>query len=86
MGKPTHVDGPNGFTDNIERVNYNDLSEVEFLRRFEFESRPAIIQGVADEWKGLKDWRMNRLVERFGDDKFKIGEDDEGRKLRVTMR
>ena len=86
LGKRVHIDGPHGFTDNIERVNYNELSEDEFLRRFEFGSRPVIIQGVADDWKGLRDWRMNRLLERFGDSKFKIGESDSGRILKVTLR
>lgn len=29
---------------------------------------------------------MNRLVERFGSSKFKIGESDSGRKLKVTLK
>lgn len=86
QGKRVQIDGPHGFTDNIERVNYNDLSEQEFLRRFEFGSRPVIIQGVADDWNGLKDWRVDRLLDRFGSSKFKIGESDSGRKLKVTLR
>ena len=86
MGKRVHIDGPHGFTDNIERVNYHELSEAEFLRRFEFGSRPVFIGGVADDWRGLKDWRVNRLLERFGDARFKIGESDSGRKLKVTLR
>ena len=45
-----------------------------------------IIQGVADRWKGLKDWKINRLIERFGDSRFKIGESDSGRKLKVTLK
>ena len=44
-----------------------------------------IIQGVADNWPGLKDWRINRLSERFGQSKFKIGETDSGRKIKCTM-
>lgn len=74
------------FVDTIERVNYNDLSEQEFLERFEYGSKPVIIQNVAEDWPGLKEWRMKRLIERFGDSKFKIGESDSGRKLKVTMK
>ena len=29
---------------------------------------------------------MNRLVERFGESKFKIGESDSGRKLKVSLK
>lgn len=79
-------DGPHGFRDTIERVEYKDLNEEEFIRRFEFGSKPVIIKGVADDWKGLTEWRMNRLNERFGNSKFKIGESDSGRKLKVTLR
>jgi len=45
----------------------------------------VIIQGVAEDWKGLKDWKMGKLIERFGESKFKIGETDGGRKLKVTL-
>jgi len=44
------------FKDTIECVNYNDLSEQEFINRFEFGSMPVIIQGVANKWPGLKSW------------------------------
>ena len=41
------------FKDTIERVNYNELNEQEFINRFEFGSKPVIINGVADNWPGL---------------------------------
>lgn len=47
------------FKDTIERVNHNDLSENEFLKRYEFGSKPVIIQGVADKWPGLHNWKLN---------------------------
>lgn len=56
------------------------------MNRFEYGSRPVIIQNVAEDWPGLKEWRMKRLIERFGESKFKIGESDSGRKLKVTMK
>jgi histone arginine demethylase JMJD6 len=73
------------FEDTIERVNYSDLSETEFLQRFEFGSRPAIIRGVADNWRARTEWTFAKLIERFGTSKFKIGESDSGRKLKVTL-
>ena len=40
------------FKDNIDRVNYNELSEDEFLNKYEHGSMPVIIKGVANDWRG----------------------------------
>jgi len=74
------------FTDTIERVQYSELNETDFIEKYEYGSRPVIIQGVAENWKGRKDWQINRLLQRFGKSKFKIGESDSGRKLKVTLK
>ena len=73
-------------TDNIQRIHHDQIGSKEFIELFEKRSRPVIIQGVADNWPGLKEWQINRLLERFGNSRFKIGESDSGRKLRVTMK
>lgn len=62
------------------------MSENDFIDQFEFGSKPVIIQGVADKWPGLQSWRMNALLQRFANSKFKIGESDSGRKLKVTLK
>jgi hypothetical protein len=46
----------------------------------------VIITGVTDDWPGMKEWQLNRLVERFGNSLFKIGESDSGRKLKITLK
>lgn len=46
---------------------------------------PVIIKGVADDWQGLKNWKLSQLLKRFGNSKFKIGEDDNGEKIKVTL-
>ena len=74
------------FTDGIERVQYKELSEDQFIKKYEYGSMPVIIQGVADKWPGMKEWQIGRLLERFGKSKFKIGESDSGRKLKVTLK
>lgn len=73
-------------TDNIQRIHHDQISTKEFMNMFEHQSRPVIITGVADKWPGLHEWKMKRLLERFGDSKFKIGESDSGRKLKVTLK
>lgn len=56
------------------------------MEQFEFKSQPCIIRGVSKDWKGRQSWKLNKLLERFGDSRFKIGETDSGRKLKVTLR
>ena len=72
--------------DTIERVQYSELDEKTFLQKYEFCSKPVIIQGVCNDWKGKTEWKLNRLLERFGESKFKIGESDSGRKLKVQLK
>lgn len=44
------------FTDTIERVQYKELGEDQFIQKYEFGSRPVIIQGIADNWPGTREW------------------------------
>ena len=80
------VHDPATFTDTIERVNVNDLTVEEFIERFEKGNRPCIITGVTEEWTGDREWQLKRLIERFENSLFKVGESDSGRKLKVTMK
>ena len=54
---------------------------------------------MTDNWPGMKEWQLKvsktrtlltiflqRLVQRFGNSLFKIGESDSGRKLKVTLK
>ena len=52
------VQDPAKFTDTIERVNVNELTVEEFIERYEKGSRPCIITGVTDTWKGMQDWQV----------------------------
>lgn len=74
------------FKDTIERINVDDISVEEFLDRYERGSRPVIIQGVTAQWPALREWQPDNLIKHYGDGRFKIGESDSGRKLRVTMK
>lgn len=74
------------FKDTIERVNIDSITVEEFIEKYEKGSRPVILTGVADNWKGLKDWQPAKLLERFGDSEFRIGEDDNKQKLEITLK
>lgn len=52
--------------DNIERVNYTDLSVEEFNERFEKPEVPCVIKGIpqAEGWDLDENWTWN--VRRLG--------------------
>jgi len=58
----------------------------QFIEKYEIGHKPVIITGVTDTWKANTEWQVNKLVERFGNSLFKIGESDSGRKLKVTLK
>lgn len=45
-----------------------------------------VIQGCADSWEIEKHWNFEYFYKNFKDVKFKIGEDDDGYKLRVPLK
>ena len=73
------------FRDTIERVHVDEVTMGEFLERYERGSKPVIITGVAERWPAMREWQLDRLLEQYGTGRFKVGESDSGRKLRVTM-
>lgn len=73
------------FRDTIERVHVDSVTMAEFLERYERGSKPVIITGVAERWPAMSEWQIERLIEQYGTGRFKVGESDSGRKLRVTM-
>lgn len=75
-----------GFVDSVPRVHVDSISNSEFIERYEKGSRPVIITGVTEQWAGFKEWQPKRLIKKFGNSLFKIGESDSGRKLKVTLR
>ena len=44
---------------------------AEFVRRFERPRLPVVITGLCEAWPAAERWTSDRLLERFGDHKFK---------------
>jgi hypothetical protein len=46
--------------DTIERINYHEVSQEEFVQRFVETSTPVIVRGVVDTWKGREqlNWKV----------------------------
>jgi len=81
------------FKDTIERIHVNDLTVEEFREKYERPGKPVIITGVTENWAAKENWKVDvsifnqkKLYERFKDAKFKIGEDDDGKKIKVLFK
>ena len=80
------VRDPQTFVDTIERVNVNEITVEQFIEKYERGSRPCILTGVTEKWRGNTEWQLSRLLERFPEAKFKVGVSDQGHKLRLTLK
>ncbi|KNC98984.1 uncharacterized protein SPPG_05938 [Spizellomyces punctatus DAOM BR117] len=64
--------------DCVERINYDEVSEEEFIRRFEEPAIPVVIEGATRTWPAEKRWCPESFLDTYREEKFKVGEDDDG--------
>jgi len=65
-----------------------DITMAEFVRRFERPRLPVVLTGLCDPWPAAERWQLDRLLERFGDHKFKVqvpGDADACKSLSAQM-
>ena len=76
-----------GFTP-IEVVSSENLTVEDFTTRFANPGIPVVIQGALHRWPAISEarWSFPELLGRFKHVMFKVGEDDDGRKLRIKMK
>ena len=49
-----------------------EVSQAEFVERFERPRIPVVITNLQEGWPAQELWNQQRLLERFGDHKFKV--------------
>ncbi|KAI9090442.1 bifunctional arginine demethylase and lysyl-hydroxylase PSR-like protein [Phlyctochytrium arcticum] len=76
---------PNHVTE-VERISYRDVSEKEFIQRFEKPSLPVIIQDGTAHWRASRTWTPQALLARHKNEKFKVGEDDDGSPVNMQLK
>jgi histone arginine demethylase JMJD6 len=71
--------------DNLQRIHCRDVTPEQFFERFELPARPVVIDGFA-EGTPAQHWTAESLLQKYGEMRFKCGEDDEGYPERVKLR
>ena len=82
----------------IERISVKEVCPDEFNRRFALTRTPCIITDAMNQWpcfmktlnskskeENPREWTIDKLQKRFPKDRFKVGSDDDGYAVRLTM-
>ena len=74
----------------VDRVASRKMSVECFMDQFEFIEKPCIISGIPqrDNWSAQENWNIQnkRFFQRIRRRMFKVGEDDDGYKVKVSMK
>ena len=46
-------------------MHESNLSEADFITRYEQKAQPVILAGLADKWPARQRWNMTSLMEDF---------------------
>lgn len=72
----------------IVSVDRSDITPETFYRDYLAKGIPVIVRGGLNDWPAIKSglWSTERLQKRFKHSMFKIGEEDNGRKIRAKFK
>jgi len=76
----------NDCPDEIERINCEDFTPEEFIEKYESKNKPCIIKGLTKDWGVKRYWSFEEIYQTYKDEKFKVGEDDEGYPIRMKLK
>lgn len=72
----------------VDIIDGNRLSPEKFAEFFLNPRKPVIVRGLLYDWPAISQsrWSFSELEKRFKHILFKVGEDDNGRRLKVKMK
>ena len=72
----------------IQSIEAASLTEAEFADQYERGSRPVLVRGLMAEWPAVREgrWTLEALLRAHADDRFKVGEDDDGYAVYVKLK
>lgn len=72
--------------DQLERIDARTITREEFIEKYERPAKPVIIQHLIDDWPAFENWTVEKLARKYRNQRFKIGEDDDGRSVKVKLK
>lgn len=73
---------------SIHRIPCQILTLSDYINYYEVKKRPVLIQNIPkmENWLGNDKWNFHYLKKTFGERYFKVGEDDDGYKVKTRMK
>lgn len=72
--------------DDGARIDVAETSCEEFVREWEGPRRPVVLRGLAADWAAGERWTLGRLLREYGEQRFKVGEDDDAYAVFVKLK
>ncbi|CBZ52824.1 hypothetical protein NCLIV_026130 [Neospora caninum Liverpool] len=72
--------------ETIPRIYKHETTLKDFVEKYEIPCKPVLLCGWMAEWPGMVRWEPRELERRFRSARFKVGEKDDGEKIRMKMK
>ncbi|PFH33283.1 histone lysine demethylase JMJD6a [Besnoitia besnoiti] len=72
--------------ETLPRIYKTNTSLKDFVEKFEIPCQPVLLCGWMEGWPAMERWEPRVLERRFRSARFKVGEKDDGEKIRMKMK
>jgi histone arginine demethylase JMJD6 len=62
------------------------VSLKKFQKKYDSKDKPVVITDALQDWPGFRFWNIERLYQRFHNEKFKVGETDSGDTVYMSLK